>query len=212
MYVLRTVFTAKRSVKQPKLIKAPIQKPCDGKGAKVAVIAQNNLNPHEVKMHKIPPHMLEEVVLHQRKSFYCRDPLHKALGICQDEISMIGGKEYAKKTIEEGMSVMALSKDGKVVAAHLIGRMCPGAMRRKLSALGDPKSAFDKIMYLKYKANLKENLFEKYGVDAIYDMKMISVENQSSKIALEALTFVEKIARDTGYKVISYFLYLFGYR
>lgn len=157
----------------------------------------------DLRMQLIPADKLDEVIAHQRQSFYCTDPLHKAMGICQDEAAMTGEKEYAKRTIAEGMSVMALAEDGKIVAAHLNGMMCPGAMERELAALGEPKSAFEKILYLKYKANLKVNLFEKYGVDAIYEMKMASVDEkyQCPNIGFDALKMDEQIARDAGYKV-----------
>lgn len=170
--------------------------------AKNATSAKDANQP-DLKMLKIPLDKLDDVIAHQRQSFYCQDPLHKAMGICQDEDALKGEKEYAKKTIEEGMSVMALSEDGKVVAAHLNGMMCPGAMERELAELGEPKSAFDKILYLKYTANLKVNLFEKFGVDAIYEMKMASVDEkyQCPNIGFEALKLDEQIAREAGYKV-----------
>lgn len=160
----------------------------------------------DLKMLRIPNDKLNDVVAHQRQSFFCNDPLHKALGICQDEAALNGEAEYAKKTIEEGMSVMALNEDGKVVAAHLNGMMCPGSIERELEALGEPKTAFEKLLYVKYKANLKVNLFEKFGVVAIYEMKMASVDEQFQcpNIGFEALKMDEQIARDAGYKVLSY--------
>lgn len=156
-----------------------------------------------MKLERIPIDKLNEVIEHQKRSFYCNDPMHMALGICQDAESLKGEMEYAKKAIGEGMSVMALSEDGKVVAAHVNGLMCPGTVEKELAELSDPQKPFEKILYMKAKANSKVNLFEKYGVDAIYDVKMASVDEkyQDPSVVSDALKMDEKIAREAGFKV-----------
>lgn len=157
----------------------------------------------EMKLEKIPLDKLKDVVEHQKRSFYCNDPLHIALGTCQDEDALKTEMERTKKTIEEGMSVMALA-DGKVVAAHLNGLMCPGTNEKDMAALADPKKPLEKFQYVQATANAKVNLFEKYGVQAIYDMKMASVDEnfQCPNVAFEAIKLDEKIAREAGFKLI----------
>lgn len=156
-----------------------------------------------LKLQKIPIDKLNDVLDHQKRSFYCNDPLHMALGVCQDADSLKGEMEYTRKAIGEGMSVMAVSEDGKIVAAHINGLMCPGTMEKDLAELSDPQKPFEKILYLKAKANAKVNLFEKYGVDAIYDVKMASIDEnfQDPSVVSDALKMDEKIAREAGFKV-----------
>lgn len=157
----------------------------------------------EMKLEKIPVDKLKDIVEHQKHSFYCSDPVTMALGMCQDENSLKMEMEQTKKTIEEGMSVMAVA-DGKVVAAHVNGLMCPGNAERDAANIEDPKNPLEKIKYLKAKANSKVDLFKKFGVDAIYDMKMLSVDENyiCPNAAFEAIKLDEKIAREAGFKLI----------
>lgn len=155
-----------------------------------------------LKLELIPIDKLKDVFDHQKRSFFCNDPLHTALGICQDPDSLKGEMEYTKKVIGEGMSVMAVA-DGKVVGAHIGGPMCPGMVENALAEYQDPQKPFEKILYLKAKANAKVNLFEKYDVDAIYEVKMASIDEKyrNSNFISDALKMNEKIAREAGFQV-----------
>lgn len=112
--------------------------------------------------------------------------------------------EYTKKAIEEGMSVMAVADDGKVVCAHINGLMCPGTVEKELADMGDPQKPFEKILYLKAKANEKVNLFEKYGVEAIYYVKIFSIDEkyQDPSVIADAIKMNENIAREGGFKLM----------
>lgn len=126
-----------------------------------------------------------------------------ALGMCEDVAALKVEMERTKKIIEEGLSVMALV-DGKVVAAHVNGRMCPGTAEKDLARPDNPKNAQEKIQYLKATANAKVDLFKKFGVDAIYDMKMVSVDEDYTcpNVAFQAIKLEEKIAREAGFQLI----------
>lgn len=158
-----------------------------------------------MKLEKISADKIKDVVEHHKRSFYCNDPVHLALGVCDNDESMKEEIEMAKKTIEEGMSVMAVA-DGKIVGAHINGMMCPGTAERELAAPSNPVKPFDKIKFLKAKANEKVNLFERYNVNSIYDIKMVSADEdfQCPNVGFQEIKLDEQIAREAGYKVSSF--------
>lgn len=129
-----------------------------------------------------------------------------ALDIFKDEACLKQEMDLTKETIEEGLSVMALADD-KIIAVHVNGKMCPGAveiMLRERDRIENPKNSLEKIKYLKATANAKVNLFEKFDVNAIYDMKMMSVDEDyhCPNAAFEAIKMDEKIAREAGFQLI----------
>lgn len=63
---------------------------------------------------RCPPERAEEVIAHQRRSFYCFEPMNMALGLCQHEESLNGLVDYCRKTVEEGFSMIAVNPDDKV--------------------------------------------------------------------------------------------------
>lgn len=156
-----------------------------------------------IKVDKISIDKLNAIVEHQKQSFYCYDTLTLALGMCENEDFMRLDKEQTKKIIEEGLSVMVLA-DGKVVAAHLNGLMCPGDAAKDIESLKDPKNPVEKIKYLKATANSKIDLFKKFGVNAIYDINVMSIHEdfQCPNVYFDAIKLDEKIAREAGFKLM----------
>lgn len=67
----------------------------------------------------------------------------------------------------------------------------------------NPTKPFDKIKFIVNTINAKADLFKRYNVKSIYDMKLASVEGkyQGQRIGFDALKLDEKIARDRGFEV-----------
>lgn len=89
----------------------------------------------------------------------------------------------------------------------LNGALRPGDTESSLNTLlaniSDPK--FKKIFQLLYSENLKLNLFERYQVDRIFEIRILSVDTEfrGQGLAKKLLQHSERVAIENGFKVTS---------
>lgn len=70
--------------------------------------------------------------------------------------------------------------------------------------MGTPTKPFDKLKFLVNTINADADLFNRYKVKSIFDMRLASIEQkyQGQNIGFDALKLDEKIAREKGYGLI----------
>ncbi|KAG8229906.1 hypothetical protein J437_LFUL009770 [Ladona fulva] len=156
----------------------------------------------------IPEDRFCEVIEHLRKNFFCDEPLNSAVGLCP-----VPGAPHAElekmslSTMKQGLSVMALMGEspGRVVGVALNGVTRPGDLEvaeRQLALSPDPK--FRSIFSLLNEANRKLSLYERYNVDSIFELRIVSVDSSTRGrgLAQQLLKKSEEVARNNGYHLL----------
>lgn len=66
---------------------------------------------------KIPPHRFNDVIVHLQQTFFLDEPLNKAVQLCRPGSGHGLSEKYSLKTLNEGLSVMAVTPDQEVGAS-----------------------------------------------------------------------------------------------
>ncbi|XP_060530571.1 arylalkylamine N-acetyltransferase 1 [Cylas formicarius] len=153
----------------------------------------------------IPPSRFEDVIGHLRVNFP-DEPLNAAVGLCFHGKPCPLLEHHDWKTLEDGLSVMVTDKDtGKIAGVALNG----------ISRLGDTEKAIEEltaIENLQYRrifgllndVNKELDLFSKYGIEKIFEIRILSVDSgyRGKGIAKELFIQSEIVARDNGFKLM----------
>lgn len=175
----------------------------------------------------IPEERFDDVIQHLRHSFFADEPLNKAAGLCQQGQGNLALERYSCETLEDNLSLMALSQSNEVcykmsqkleiamfqisflflpqVAGVILnGVLHPGDIEsaQKKLELSDDED-FKKVFQLLYSHNLKVNIFEKFNVEKAFDVRVLSVDSRfrGQGIAKELVRRSEHLARDFEFKV-----------
>uniref|UniRef100_A0A0K8TQB9 aralkylamine N-acetyltransferase n=1 Tax=Tabanus bromius TaxID=304241 RepID=A0A0K8TQB9_TABBR len=154
---------------------------------------------------KITPDRYEEVIQHLRDSFFCDEPLNSAAKLCERGEGNEDLEHHSLTTLDDGFSVMALDEDNHIAGVILNGVMQRGDIERaqeKLDICLDEN--FKKIFNLLYDENLAVNFFDRFDVEKVFDIRILSVDPhyRGMGIAKRLMRESEKIAIENGFKIM----------
>lgn len=153
----------------------------------------------------IPEERFTEVISHLRDNFFADEPLNKAARLCKKGEPHQGLEELSYETLKDGLSLMCVSEDDEIAGVVLNGILRPGDMEtaQKKNNMRDDES-FKKIFNLIYSENLKFDLFEKFQVDRLFDLRILSVDSKfrGQGIAKELVKRSIAQAEYCGFKVM----------
>ncbi|EDV32809.1 uncharacterized protein Dana_GF22216 [Drosophila ananassae] len=159
----------------------------------------------------IGPEHYKQVLEHLRKSFFADEPLNKAAGLCQNGCSNPELEDHCLEALQDRMSLMAVdekaSQDGKCKIAGVVlnGILRAGDTSKALEKLEETCDAdFRKIFELLHRHNLKYNLFEHFDVDAMFDVRILSVDSgyRGQGIANELVRQSVAVAKKNGFRLL----------
>ncbi|ENN75799.1 hypothetical protein YQE_07651, partial [Dendroctonus ponderosae] len=172
----------------------------------------------------IPPSRFNAVIEHLRVNFP-DEPLNASVGLCLHGIPCPLLEHHDLKTMQDGMSIMAVDKEKNKVG--LIGnilllnsdyfwpRKIAGVALNGTSKRGETEQSIEEmktIENLEYRrifgllndVNLELDLFSKYNVDKIFEVRILSVDSsyRGKGIAKELFAQSEAMARKNAFKVV----------
>ncbi|BFG00366.1 dopamine N-acetyltransferase [Drosophila madeirensis] len=160
----------------------------------------------------IGPEHYEDVIDHLRRNFFADEPLNKAAGLCQKGFGNSELEHHSLETLQDQLSLMAVARSEgpgqagcKIAGVILNGILRPGdtvLALQKLQASSDIN--FKKIFELLYNHNLKVDLFGRFKVDRIFDVRILSVDAsyRGQGIAKELVKHAESLARKRGFRLL----------
>ncbi|XP_037049914.1 dopamine N-acetyltransferase [Bradysia coprophila] len=126
---------------------------------------------------RITPDRYNDVIVHLRDSFFFDEPLNKAVKLCTAGTGNEELENYSIATLEDGLSIMAINDNEEIAGVALNGILLRGDIEEaliNLSQLKDERTK--KIFRLLYDQNLKLNLFHRFNVDKIFEIRILSVD------------------------------------
>ncbi|XP_018319874.1 uncharacterized protein LOC108733274 [Agrilus planipennis] len=152
----------------------------------------------------IPSTRYSDVINMLRFSFY-DEPLNVSVGLCKCGEPCESLEKYNLATMEDNMSIMAVDKCTNEIAGvclNGISRPSDSEVCRKRLEQGDIK--YKLIFGLLFDANQEANLFEKFKVDKIFELRVLCVAHnfRSRKIASELLIQSEAVAAKNGFSLL----------
>ncbi|XP_069674095.1 arylalkylamine N-acetyltransferase 1-like [Periplaneta americana] len=160
----------------------------------------------DIEFGLIPKERYDDVILHLRNNFFADEPLNHAVALCRPGEPHAELEEHSLTTMRDGLSQMAVHTDtGQVIGVALNGIQHPGdlaAAQAKLQTMADMK--FRRIFDLLYGVNRSLDLFERHGVDRIFECRILSVDKRfrGRGLARELLRRSEQTAREQGFKLL----------
>ncbi|KAF4526365.1 hypothetical protein B566_EDAN014103 [Ephemera danica] len=147
--------------------------------------------------------LYEEVLNHLRHTFFHEEPLNASVGLCSRPGE---GHERLEAvcldTLRDGLSVAALENGCRVVGAALNGSQTRQQLLQAVHELEtEPDEKFRHIFTLLYGANHRLDLFTKYGVERLFECRILSVapECRGRGVARALLERSEQEARARGF-------------
>ncbi|ALC48420.1 CG13759 [Drosophila busckii] len=146
----------------------------------------------------------EQVIEHLRKNFFADEPLNRAAGLCQRGDGNHELEHHSLSTLADQLSIMAIDtqQDKQIAGVILNGVLHPGDTEQALQQLQQSSDEnYKTIMQLLYTHSLKANLFERYQVRRIFDVRILSVDARyrGQGIAKELVRQSEQLARQCEY-------------
>lgn len=148
----------------------------------------------------------ERVIDHLRRNFFADEPLNRAAGLCQQGGGNNELEQHSLATLQDQLSLMAVDeRDSQIAGVILNGVLHPGDTEQALDKLHlSTDINYKKIFELLYKHNLQVDLFVRYNVDRIFDVRILSVDSRyrGQGIAKELVKRAELVARQAGYHLL----------
>lgn len=154
----------------------------------------------------------DRVINHLRKNFFADEPLNRAAGLCQQGDGNCEELEHhSMTTLQCELSLMAVDGRegcdtyGEIAGVVLNGVLLPGDTEDALDKLRlSTDENYKKIFQLLYTHSLKADLFERFNVDRIFDVRILSVDSRfrGQGIAQELMRRTELVARRAGYPLL----------
>ncbi|KAF7271006.1 hypothetical protein GWI33_016066 [Rhynchophorus ferrugineus] len=152
----------------------------------------------------VPSSLYDSVIDHLRVNFP-DEPLNASVGLC------VHGKPcpllecHDMKTMQDGLSIMAMDKKtGKIAGVALNGISIKGDTEKAIEEMKSIDNLqYRRIFGLLNDVNLELDLFAKYNVDKIFEIRILSVDSsyRGKGIAKELFSQSEMIAKQNGFKV-----------
>ncbi|XP_066245464.1 arylalkylamine N-acetyltransferase 1-like [Euwallacea similis] len=153
----------------------------------------------------IPPTRFDAVIDHLRINFP-DEPLNASVGLCLHGIPCPLLEHHDLKTMEDGFSIMAIDKENeKIAGVALNGASKKGETEKSIEEMKDIDNLqYRRIFGLLNEVNLELDLFSKYNVDKIFEVRILSVDAayRGKGIAKELFTQSEAVARKNGFKLM----------
>nr|XP_022920579.1 dopamine N-acetyltransferase-like [Onthophagus taurus] len=154
---------------------------------------------------KVPESRYEEVIEYLREAFP-DEPLNVAIGLCQKGVPCELLESQDLQTLRDGLSVMVIDKTtGEIAGVALNGISRKGDVETAMEAMKDIDSIeYHHIFELLFGLNKKADLFNKYKVDKIFELRILSVDGKyrGRGIAKELFQRSEIVAEESGFKLI----------
>jgi GNAT superfamily N-acetyltransferase len=162
----------------------------------------------DYKIVHVTPKDTEKVLENLRRSFFLEEPLN----ICIQLLGENGDEDcheledYCRQSIQEGLSLMAVSACGTIVGVVLNGSHEPGhleEMERKADACPHPR--FRKILQLLAAVERGSDVFGKFpDVDKLVEVRIVSVDSamRGRGIAKALIEKSTELAKQHGYPLI----------
>lgn len=153
----------------------------------------------------------ERVIDHLRGNFFADEPLNRAAGLCQQGGGNPELEHHSLTTLQSELSLMAVDERegsetyGEIAGVVLNGVLLPGDTEEALDKLHlSTDENYKKIFQLLHTHNLQVNLFERFKVDRIFDVRILSVDARfrGQGIAKELVHRAELVARKAGYRLL----------
>uniref|UniRef100_A0A1B6EAE7 aralkylamine N-acetyltransferase n=1 Tax=Clastoptera arizonana TaxID=38151 RepID=A0A1B6EAE7_9HEMI len=145
----------------------------------------------------------DRVVDFLRRFFFRDEPLNVAIDLIEDANSRcVELEEYCLTSVDEGVSIMAVSETGKILGVCLNGILSREEQEAENEnevepSVGNPK--FKKILTLLYRVGRESNVFKQFSdVDKVIDIKIASVDTscRGQGIAKALFDRTKKMAKD----------------
>ncbi|XP_072396820.1 arylalkylamine N-acetyltransferase 1-like [Diabrotica undecimpunctata] len=153
----------------------------------------------------IPSSRFEEVLGHLRQSFP-DEPLNASVGLSLHGKPCPLLEKYDLLTMQEGMSIMALDTETNEIAGVLLNGICRrGDIEKSLENMKTIDSVpYHRIFGLLNGVNKEIDLFTRYNVEEIFELRILSVEPKyrGRGLAKELFSRSEGIARKHGLKLM----------
>ncbi|XP_063932539.1 uncharacterized protein LOC135144393 [Zophobas morio] len=153
----------------------------------------------------IPSSKFEDVIHHLRHNFP-DEPLNASVGLCVHGKPCELLEHHDLMTMQDGLSVMALDKaTGEIAGVALNGIARKGDVEK---ALEDMKTIdnikYQRIFGLLNNVNKTADLYSKYNVDKIFELRILSVDSRfrGKGLAKELFRRSEMVAKEHGFKLI----------
>ncbi|XP_045480542.1 arylalkylamine N-acetyltransferase 1-like [Harmonia axyridis] len=147
----------------------------------------------------------DEVLNYLRNHFH-DEPLNVAVGLFKKGQTCQLLENYDMDTMRDGYSIIAIDPDTNKIA---------GAMLNAISSLGDPELElermkciddieFHRLMGLLLRHNSDAQLFRKYNVEKIFELRILSVDSdyRGRGLGQELVKRSEELAREHGFTVL----------
>ncbi|KAJ8919253.1 hypothetical protein NQ315_003836 [Exocentrus adspersus] len=153
----------------------------------------------------IPPSKFDDVIHHLRYNFP-DEPLNASVGLCMHGQPCELLEHHDLMTLKDGLSVMAVDKDTEVIAGvALNGIARQGDTERSLEEMKSIDNVpYQRIFGLLNSVNKEIDLFGKYNVDKIFELRILSVDSnyRGKGVAKELFSRSEIIAEEHGFKLM----------
>ncbi|KAK9875610.1 hypothetical protein WA026_009409 [Henosepilachna vigintioctopunctata] len=165
--------------------------------------AKSEVGPFQYEL--IPESRFRDIVAFLRNHFH-DEPLNVALGVFQKGETCERLKEYEMKTLKYGVSYMAIdTKSGKIAGASLNGISHKGEAEEELEKMKySDDIKYNRLMGLIYSNNVEVELFKKYNVDELFDLRILTVDHhyRGKGLAQKLLEVSEQLAMEKGYTLL----------
>ncbi|KAG5879467.1 Dopamine N-acetyltransferase, partial [Gonioctena quinquepunctata] len=153
----------------------------------------------------IPPSKFDDVIKHLRTNFP-DEPLNASVGLSVHGKPCELLENYDLQTLQEGMSIMAVDTEtDEIAGVALNGISRRGDIEKALEGMKSVDNVpYQRIFGLLLNVNKELDLFTKYNVDGIFDLRILSVDNKyrGRGLAKELFARSEKIAQENGLELI----------
>ncbi|XP_059609185.1 arylalkylamine N-acetyltransferase 1 [Phlebotomus argentipes] len=163
--------------------------------------------PMKIELRQIPANSdrLGEIIIHLRNTFFADEPLNRAVKLCRPGEGHLELERHSEKTLRDGLSVMAVTDENVIAGVALNGILRRGEVRKALDALKDTQDErFKKIFRLLYEENLKTDFFDSFGVEKIFEIRILSVDCRfrGQGLAKKLMEKSQEVARENGFKLM----------
>ncbi|XP_055854493.1 arylalkylamine N-acetyltransferase 1-like [Episyrphus balteatus] len=153
----------------------------------------------------IPEDRFDDVIKHLRNNFYVDEPLSNAVGLCKKGEGHKEYEEFNYQNMQNGFNLMAVAPDGEIAGVLLSAVSQPGRLeivKKKINMSDDEK--FKKIFNFIFGQSSKFDLFEKFQVDRIFHLRVLSVDSKyrGKGIGKELVKRSIAQAENCGFKVL----------
>ncbi|XP_017778189.1 PREDICTED: uncharacterized protein LOC108563894 [Nicrophorus vespilloides] len=147
----------------------------------------------------------EEVIEHLRQHFP-DEPLNECVGLCKTGEPCELLEHHDMSTLEEGFSIMAIDpKTGEIAGVALNGISNRGDNELAIEEMKSIDSIqYKQIFGLLYNTNQELDLFAKYNLEKIFELRILSVNSKyrGKGIAKELFLRSEILAEESGFKLM----------